>query len=538
MPHSIMNQLQKYTWLIETIRRAGRISHKDLSDKWERNKDLSDCKPLHRATFNRWREAIFAIFKIKIVCQKAGGYLYYIENPEDIDEDKLKKWMLDSFAVGNLIGENLSLKGRILVDEIPSGRDHLTSFIQAMKENRKVLITYHKFTDSKSYTFPIEPYCIKLFENRWYVLGHNNRDETRIYALDRLEEATISEETFKLPDGFDAEDFFSTIYGIGIGYGEKPRRIVIRANRTHKHYLKTLPLHHSQHLIKECDEYADFEYYLSPTIEFVMKLLQGGAFIEVTYPPELRETMKGWISDMYELYMDERLPAAEDMDERLPAAETPYLDKQSEIKIATGDLPHWHQDGKLQFVTFRLADSLPQTKITLLKQEIEKFTAEHPRPWDEDVTKEYWRIIGPVENKLLDNGYGSCILKDPRIREIVSDAILFHDGKSCDIVSFVIMPNHVHILMQLRGASTVMGIMHSIKSFTASKINNFFGKTGSVWKREYFDRMIRSESHFRNCLDYILENPRNLNEGEFQVYPSAAGSHSSQSSAAGSRSSI
>lgn len=73
-----MNQLQKYTWLIDTIRRAGKISHKDLSDRWERCKDLSDCKPLHRATFNRWRDAIYEQFGIMIDCQKVGGYLYYI----------------------------------------------------------------------------------------------------------------------------------------------------------------------------------------------------------------------------------------------------------------------------------------------------------------------------------------------------------------------------------------------------------------------------------------------------------------------------
>lgn len=67
-----MTQLQKYTWLIDTIRCAGKISHKELSDKWERNKDLSDCKPLHRATFNRWRDAIFSQFGIIIDCQKTG----------------------------------------------------------------------------------------------------------------------------------------------------------------------------------------------------------------------------------------------------------------------------------------------------------------------------------------------------------------------------------------------------------------------------------------------------------------------------------
>ena len=110
-----MNQLPKYTWLIETIRRAGKISHKDLSDKWQRHKELSDCRPLHRATFNRWREAIYDQFSIVIECQKIGGYLYYIANPQDIDEDKLKKWMLDisqsmkSFPVGIIRNRTFAL---------------------------------------------------------------------------------------------------------------------------------------------------------------------------------------------------------------------------------------------------------------------------------------------------------------------------------------------------------------------------------------------------------------------------------------------
>ena len=301
-----MNQLQKYTWLIDTIRRAGRISHKELSDRWERNKDMSDCKPLHRATFNRWRDAIYEQFGIMIDCMKTGGYLYFIANPEDIDEDNLKKWMLDSFAVGNLIGENLSLKGRILVDEIPSGRDHLTTILEAMKENRVVNITYRSFKKARGYTFRIEPYCVKLFENRWYVLAHNmGYGDVRLYGLDRVESAEATAETFKLPKDFDANRFFATAYGIVVGYDVKPERIVIRANEVHKHYLKSLPLHHSQRLIEDCGEYADFELYLSPTYDFVMKLLQVGSMIEVVSPASLRKTMKGWIGEMYELYKND-----------------------------------------------------------------------------------------------------------------------------------------------------------------------------------------------------------------------------------------
>ena len=210
-----MLQLQKYTWLIETIRKAGKISLEEISDRWERNKDLSDYKPLSRATFNRWRDAILSQFGIIISCQRAGGYLYYIENPEDIDEDELKKWMLDSFAVSNLISENLSLKDRILISQIPSARNHLATLLEAMRENHVVTITYCGFNKSESHKFPIEPYCVKLFENRWYVLAHNTRyDDCRIYGLDRIDDLEITAETFKIPKDFSAKDYFSDYYGI------------------------------------------------------------------------------------------------------------------------------------------------------------------------------------------------------------------------------------------------------------------------------------------------------------------------------------
>ena len=108
-----------------------------------------------------------------------------------------------------------------------------------------------------------------------------------------------------MPKGFDAEEFFSTAYGIVVGSGEKPVRIVIRANEDHKHYLKSLPLHHSQRLIEDHGEYADFDLYLAPSYDFVMKLLQVGAMVEVLKPASLRKTMKRWISDMYDLYKND-----------------------------------------------------------------------------------------------------------------------------------------------------------------------------------------------------------------------------------------
>ncbi len=301
-----MNLLPKFTWLIDEIRRAGRISLEDLSDRWERAKDLSDCKPLSRATFDRWRNAIREQFCIDIVCQKSGGYLYYIANPEEIDDNKLEKWMLDSYSLGNIIRDNLGLKGRIIVDEIPSGREHLTTMLEAMKNNKELEIEYSPYDKSRSYTFPIEPYCIKFFENRWYVVAHNiHYVDIRIYALDRIKSAAHTGKKFKMPNDFDAEAYFSTAYGIVLDKRVKVERVVLRANRDHKFYLQSLPLHHSQRLIEDCGEYADFELYLSPTYDFVMRLLHVGAMVEVLKPESLRNQMRGWIRDMYLLYNEE-----------------------------------------------------------------------------------------------------------------------------------------------------------------------------------------------------------------------------------------
>lgn len=302
-----MTQLQKYTWLIDTIRRAGQISYKELSDRWERNKELSDCKPLHRATFNRWRDAIFSQFGIIISCRHDGSYLYYIENPEDIDDDELKKWMLDTFAVGNIISGNMSLKDRILVNPVPSGYDHLTPILEAMKRNLVINISYKPFYRSQPNTISVEPYCVKFFEKRWYLLARSiSHDDLRIYGLDRIVNVTLTGETFSLPQGFSAAGLFSAYYGIVIDNDVKPVRIVIRANKSHKSYMKSLPMHHSQRLLAENDKYADFDLYLAPTYDFVMKLLQMGDMIEVLSPASVRSEMKDWISKMYKLYKTDK----------------------------------------------------------------------------------------------------------------------------------------------------------------------------------------------------------------------------------------
>ena len=126
----------------------------------------------------------------------------------------------------------------------------------------------------------------------------------KVYGLDRIRSLTILEDTFKLPEDFSATGYFESMYGI-VSENVKPQRVVLRAYTQHKHYIKSLPIHHSQRLIEDHGEYADFELYIAPTYDFIMRLLHDGAWLEVISPHSLRKAMEGWIKDMYELYKND-----------------------------------------------------------------------------------------------------------------------------------------------------------------------------------------------------------------------------------------
>lgn len=171
----------------------------------------------------------------------------------------------------------------------------------------------------------------------------------------------------------------------------------------------------------------------------------------------------------------------------------------------SGDLPHWEQGDVLQFITFRLADSLPQIRLEDFKEQKETWMKEHPKPWDIATIKEYSTRFEKQIDEWLDSGYGECLLKDNACRRIVVDTIRHFDGQRYDLYDFVIMPNHVHIVLRPLNFN-LHEIMQSIKGFSAYKINKHLNRTGKVWEREYFDRIIRSVNDYDRISEYILQN--------------------------------
>ena len=292
---------KQYIWIINTIYRFKYITLQELNDRWMQT-DMSGGIPMNRITFNRHRLAIEEMFDISIECQRKGGYLYYIANEEVFTDNNLQHWLLDSLSISNMLMESSSLKNRIMLENIPAGKEYLYPIISAMKQNHKMNMTYHKFGQVIGYTIPIEPYAIKVFKQRWYLLAKDyKRAQPSIYALDRIIKLEETEEPFEFPADFDTEQFFKDCYGV-LSTNDEPQRIVIRAYAPLTNYLRTLPLHHSQKEINSTPEYSDFEFYLRPTFDFRQELLSQCDEVEVLEPASFREEIKKMIKMMLKRY--------------------------------------------------------------------------------------------------------------------------------------------------------------------------------------------------------------------------------------------
>ncbi len=178
------------------------------------------------------------------------------------------------------------------------------------------------------------------------------------------------------------------------------------------------------------------------------------------------------------------------------------------LHITERSLPHWQQKGTTYFITFRLADSIPIDVIKKIKAECELWLKQHSEPYFDDEWCQYNKLFSERIQNLLDAGSGSFILKNKAVLDIVKNALLHFEGKRYKLGEWVIMPNHVHVLVKPLNSWPIEKITHSWKSFTANEINIKIGKTGIVWQHESYDHIVRSEKQLSLIELYIINNPK------------------------------
>ena len=171
-----------------------------------------------------------------------------------------------------------------------------------------------------------------------------------------------------------------------------------------------------------------------------------------------------------------------DEDPRKPEARATFIgfDEFAEVDITRRNLPHWQQAGKTYFVTFRLADSIPATKLSQLEDERRVWLNANPEPWTAEQRQAYYERFSAKIDEWLDAGSGSCVLKDERAAKVVADALIHFDGERYDLGAWVVMPNHVHVVVTPRDGHYIGDILHSWKSFTAHKINETPRSNGAI----------------------------------------------------------
>ena len=294
-------KFKEYIWLVNTIYHAKAITLADINEKWMQT-DMSEGIPMSRTTFYRHKSAIEDIFGIYIECDKKKGNKYYIGNKYVLREDSIQNWMLSTLSVNNVVSECKSLHNRILLENIPSGGEMLKQVIKAMKEGRQLSITYHRYSAPNSNNYTIEPYCMKLFRQRWYLLGKLTNGYLSTFSLDRIEELKLLDTKYKVPEDFDGAEYFHDSYGMLTDDNMAIERIVLRAYGYEPYYLRDLPLHHSQREIETTEEYTDFELQLKPTSDFKAKLLSRGQWVEILEPQSLADEIIEWHQNAIDRY--------------------------------------------------------------------------------------------------------------------------------------------------------------------------------------------------------------------------------------------
>jgi len=207
----------------------------------------------------------------------------------------------------------------------------------------------------------------------------------------------------------------------------------------------------------------------------------------------------------------------------MPASdELRFFNPRAEIGFTANRLPHWQQEGAVYFATFRLGDSVPGPLLTQWRGERERWLKHHPPPWADAVEREYHARFTTAMERWLDAGHGTCVLRQPDCAEVVAGALRHFESVRCRQIAWVIMPNHVHALFTVQEGHTLEALLHSWKLFSARRINARLGQTGSLWQRDYFDRLVRDAAHFARCVRYIRKNPgqAKLRDGEFMRWES------------------
>ena len=292
--------LRRHIWILSKLYENPKgLTYKEFEYEWGRTELNSLKTPLPKRTFADCLRAIEDAFDIQISSDARNGYRYRIVNREWLEKDNVKDWLLSAFAV-------------------KYGNGHLLKILECMKKNQVVNLLYQDFFDDEPCEILLEPYFVRVFHQRWYVIGvmlnapegeepeeRTKQGRIRRYALDRVHRIFATEDTFKMPRGLSVDSYFADAFGIIVEPEVlKAERIRIKATDINhrRDYLRKLPIHWSQREVEKHSDYSIFEVTLMPTYDFIQHILSMSSEVEVISPEHVRKEVIRWIKEMTSVY--------------------------------------------------------------------------------------------------------------------------------------------------------------------------------------------------------------------------------------------
>lgn len=303
LKYMVSNLLQKYLWLANVIYQSNGITFEQINNKWLTN-DLSEGLELPKRTFHKWRIAVEELFGIIIDCDRKNGYRFFVHEKECLCGNSLTGWLFSTLSVGYKLESHKSIKDRILLEDVSTDNDWLLNILEALHHNIRLSITYKSFNNDRETTFEVEPYCLKMFLQRWYLVARNVHFENpRIYALDRIVNLRQTNTIFNYPKDFSPKQFFGASYGIIVDDSMDAENVELKVDHSQVGYVRSLPLHHSQQEMEQESEYSIFRLKLTPTFDFEQKILSMGEYVEVISPRWLRERIINRVTKIKQQYI-------------------------------------------------------------------------------------------------------------------------------------------------------------------------------------------------------------------------------------------
>lgn len=299
-----VNLMRRYVWLVDTVRRAGRVTIDDINNRWADNVTLNTRHEsgMPERTFHRHREAILDMFGVEIACDRSTN-TYYIKNMEALSSPSFTNWIFNGLAIDNQLLCNEDVRRRIVFEDVPGGTEFLPVIVEAIAAGRVLSVAYRSYYATEDREWIVEPRGLKQYRRRWYLIGKEVGSDFRpTFALDRIVDVAETDAIFDPSAQESIDAAFGEVVGVCVSTDFDVEDVTVRVFGKQRHYFEGTPLHRSQSVVQRTSEYTDYHFRVRPEYEFQHELLRLGPDAEVLSPEWLRGEMRWLAEEMLKRY--------------------------------------------------------------------------------------------------------------------------------------------------------------------------------------------------------------------------------------------